>query len=116
MIITKRNAWIIMSKDRKLVVRGDGNWRELFRIGTNEDRRLITFDTKSRAKSALNRTSFSGMDRIKEYNDADKITHYADINDPNDFKKYIPNPDYIPNSEYLEVVEVSMEVNTVDSN
>lgn len=115
MIITKRHLWIIVSKDHKLVVRGNGNVRELVPIGSNEEMRLITFDTKSRATSALSRTSFSGMDLIKEYRESDDATHYRWTHDPNNFEQSISNPDYIPNSEYLEAVEVLMEVTTIDT-
>lgn len=41
-------------------------------------------------------------------------TRYEYISDPNDRMKTIKNPNYIPHSEYLEAVEVTMKVETVD--
>jgi hypothetical protein len=107
MIILNESVWVVMSKDRSLVLKGDGIDRELVPVNTKNDVRLITYKSESIAKSAMKRTTFSGMDQIKEYKNAPE-SHYYHIADPYDYMKQIINPEYIPHDKYLEAVEITL--------
>lgn len=107
MIILNESVWVIMSKDRSLVLKGDGTDRELVPVNTKNDVRLITYKSESIAKSAMKRTTFSGMDQIKEYKNAPE-SHYYHITDPDDYMKQIINPEYISHDKYLEAVEITL--------
>ena len=91
MIISNKTVWVIMSKDRLLIAKGNVRNRSL--IPTDDDsnkERILTYSTKGKATAAFKVSGFYNEFLIKGY-ERDK-----DL------------------SEYLEPVEVSMQMVSFD--
>lgn len=111
MLISNKKVWVIMTKDRKLIVKGPD--LSLIPVDSTDGKRLTTYTTKGAATSSLKRSYFYGVDEIEGFRDTPE-TKYEYLPDPNDKMKDIKNPNYIQHSEFLEAVEVSMHVETVE--
>lgn len=67
MIISNKKVWVIMSKDRKLIAKGNVRDRNLVPVDSDSGERLLTYTTKGRAEGAFKTHGFWGMDQIEGF-------------------------------------------------
>lgn len=66
--IFKETCWIIMSKDRKLIAKGNPRDRHLIPVDSNDQKRILTYSSEGRAKAALSGANgFYGENLIEGY-------------------------------------------------
>lgn len=92
MLVNSSTVWIIMSKDRSLIAKGNVRDRQLIPTSdTNDIQRILTYTTKGRAEAAWKTSGFYNMELIDGY-DSSKLL-----------------------GEYLDAVEVNLQMVTVET-
>lgn len=91
MIISSKKVWVIMSKDRTLIAKGNVRDRYLVPVSDEHDiKRILTYSTKGRAVGAFKTSGFYRMDLIRGYHQHDEL------------------------EQHLEAVEVDMQMVSAD--
>lgn len=91
MIISSKKVWVIMSKDRTLIAKGNVRDQYLVPVSDEHDiKRILTYSTKGRAVAAFKTSGFYQMDLIRGYHNHDEL------------------------EQHLEAVEVDMQMVSAD--
>lgn len=79
MIISNKEVWVIMSKDRSLIAKGNVRDRRLIPASdVHDNKRLLTYMTKGKAASAMKVSGFYGQGLIDGYKIGDNLSDYLE--------------------------------------
>lgn len=79
MIISNKEVWVIMSKDRSLIAKGNVRDRRLIPASdVHDNKRLLTYMTEGKAVSAMEVSGFYGQDLIDGYKQGDDLSDHLE--------------------------------------
>jgi len=79
MIISNDDVWVIMSKDRGLIAKGNVRDRHLVPAAdVHNKKRILTYTTKGKAESAMTVSGFYGQELIDGYKSRDDLSKHLE--------------------------------------
>ena len=78
MIIEKTKVWLIMTKDKKLVAKGEVRRRELIKTSVIDKKRYLTYSSKAKAEAGFKNNGFFGQEQIEGYERGDDLSNFLE--------------------------------------